>query len=73
MIGYGFSFTGSIGSPSCVAEATQWVLTREQVVKVRSQTCNEQSLFSIIFTDNVEIILTLVLSSGQGRKEEKKK
>ncbi|XP_035514731.1 tectonic-2 [Morone saxatilis] len=25
--------TGSIGSPSCVAEVTQWVLTREQVGK----------------------------------------
>ena len=32
-----FSFTGSIGPPSCVAEVTQWVLTREQVGKVGSQ------------------------------------
>ncbi|XP_044052251.1 tectonic-2 isoform X2 [Siniperca chuatsi] len=29
--------TGSIGSPSCVAEVTQWVLTREQVGKTAVQ------------------------------------
>ncbi|KAK5871470.1 hypothetical protein PBY51_004351 [Eleginops maclovinus] len=29
--------TGSIGSPSCVAEETQWVLTREQVGKTAVQ------------------------------------
>ncbi len=37
-----FSFTGSVGPPSCVAEQTQWVLTREQVGKVRSQSYSEQ-------------------------------
>ncbi|KAM9360664.1 tectonic-2 [Symphorus nematophorus] len=38
--------TGSIGSPSCVAEATQWVLTREQVGKtaVRVQLSLDKSL-----------------------------
>lgn len=36
-----FSFTGSIGPPSCLAEVTQWVLTREQVGKVGSQSYSE--------------------------------
>ncbi|XP_070759835.1 tectonic-2 [Enoplosus armatus] len=38
--------TGSIGSPSCVAEVTQWVLTREQVAKtaVRVQLRLDRSL-----------------------------
>lgn len=35
-----FSFTGSIGPPSCDAEVTQWVLTKEQVGKVRSSSLN---------------------------------
>lgn len=36
-----FSFTGNIGPPSCVAEVTQWVLTREQVGKVGSQSYSD--------------------------------
>lgn len=35
----GFLLTGNIGSPSCVAEETNWVLTREQLGKVRDLSC----------------------------------
>lgn len=57
-----FSSVGSIDRQSCEAEVTQWVLTEEQVGKVRSPSIN---CYFIIYTEDAEIMLHLeVVNTG---------